>query len=277
MANFSFVKTPEEIAYYTSSKNAAWMNNAEGIYIAWASDQEAIEKLLPAPLKAVGPLATAYVINIQEPTFSNSYKEAALILPCAYNGQPAAYALTMLLEGTDNGVFAGREELGIPKKNGNISLSRVGDVAKAKVERYGTTLLELECEIGAYNTPTAQAVFGDRGPGVQSEGKQIFFKFNIDQDENANKTFTNLKLLEVKNQSKFYAWEPATGSVKLQSTMNDPWAELPVRQVIGSAWCKMDIGLVGAKTTPMDNANEIIPYLLTRYDAPFFGYPNRKF
>lgn len=275
MTNISFVKTPEEINHFTSGKNAAWLNNSEGIFTVWASNQESIQKVLPAPLKAIGPIVTSYVINVHEPNFSTSYKEAALILPCAYNGQPAAYTLSMLLDGTDNGVFTGREELGIPKKNANISLSRVGDVAKAKVERYGTTIYEVECEIGAYNTPTAQAVFGERGPGFKSEGKQIFFKYDIDQDEEANLTFSNLKLLEVKNQMNFYAWEPATGNVTLKPSVNDPWAELPVLQVIGSAWGRMDIGLLGAKATPLDNIAETIPYLLTKYDSPVFGYPNR--
>ena len=275
MANFSFKKTAEEIDQFTSGRNTTWMHKCEGLYIAWASDQETIQKILPPPLKAVGPVVTSYIINCREPQFTNSYKEAALMVPCQYNGQPGSWSFGMILEGSDNAVFTGRENLGIPKKNGKVSLSRIGDICKAKVERYGTTIMDVECELGAYNTPSAPALFGEKGPGAKSPGKSILYKFDLESHEDGTKSFSNLRLLEFKTESHFYAWTPGTASVKLQSTVNDPWGQLPVLQVIGAAWGKWDLGLLGAKITPKDNIDEVIPHLLTRYDAPVFGYPNR--
>lgn len=277
MANCSFKKTPEEMEIYKSGGNGAWMNNCEGIFIAWAANPESIKKILPPPLQMLAPVVSAYIIEAHDPTFTNSYKEAALILPALYNGKPGLYPISMLLQGSDNAVFTGRDEYGIPKKNADsIRLYRMGNSAHATVERYGVKLIDVTCEIGQYNASgMAEQVFGDTTPEKAIDGREFFYKYSIDKDERGVSSFSNLNLLELHGQMKYHSWEAASAQVALQSTENDPWAELQAVNVLGAAWTKLDIGLLGAKANSLDNVDEIIPYLLNRYDSPIFGKVNK--
>lgn len=279
MANSSFVKAPEEMETYKAGGNGAWMNNCEGMFMAWATKPELIKKLLPSPLQMAAPVVTAYIIEAHDPTFTNSYKEAALILPALYNGKMGLYPISMLLQGSDNAVFTGRDEYGIPKKNAeSISLNRVGNSAHATVVRYGAKIIDVDCEIGQYNVPSmAGQVFGDTTPEKAIDGREFFYKFDIEKDENAKSSFSNLKLLELHGQMKYHSWEAASAKVSLQSTENDPWAELEIVNVLGASWTKLDIGLLGAKANILNNIDEVMPYLLNRYDSPIFGKANRIF
>jgi acetoacetate decarboxylase len=275
MTDVSFVKTAEEVNFFQT--NAGWLNNSEGIYTTWATKPECIQKVLPPALKMVAPIVSSYVINVHEPTFSKSYKEAAIMVPVMYNDKPGVYTLSMLLDGTDNGVFQGREVIGIPKKNGDIQITRLGNHAKATVERYGARVFEVECEIGEYNTPKGPVVFGEIGPGTKAGGICYFYKFDMDQGEDAKINFSNLRLNQVETQRNYRSWEPATAKVSMQPSVNDPWAELEVVQVLGAGWAHLDIGMPGVKMIPQVNVEETIPYLLTRYDSASFGLPNRVF
>lgn len=271
MGEFSFVKSETEMKYFKSGENASWMYDSEGLFVTWATNPEAIKKVLPPQLTMVAPVVTAYIIDAKKPNFSKGYKESALIIPALYNGKPGLYTMSMLLQGSDNAVFTGREELGIPKKNADkITLSRDRNTAKACVIRDGNVILDVECEIGKYNNPMAGQVFGDR-EGKDVDGNQFFYKFDIDQDKDANIKFSNLQLLEVHTFMKYRGWEPAEVKITLGSTSHDPWGELPVLQPLGAAWTSVDIGLLGATPHEIKEVDETMPYILNRYDSYVFG------
>lgn len=212
--NCSFVKTPGEVKNF--KETVSWMNECEGLFAVWATDPEAIKRVLPEPLTLAAPVAVSYVINAYDPNFSTAYKEAALLVPAMCGDKGGLYTLSMLLEGSDNAITTGREELGIPKKNADhIELFRSGDVMHASITRMGIKLFEADAEIGDYNSPMAAQVFGDRSAGKVLDGQQFFYKFDLDQGPKAALDIKNLRLLGVHNQMKYKGWENASVNIKL--------------------------------------------------------------
>jgi acetoacetate decarboxylase len=278
MGAYSFVKTPVEVKHF--KETVSWMNECEGLFAVWATDPEAIKRVLPEPLTLAAPVAVSYVINAYDPNFSTAYKEAALLVPAMCGDKGGLYTLSMLLEGSDNAITTGREELGIPKKNADsIELYRSGDVIHASITRMGIKLFEADAEIGDYNSPMAAQVFGDRSAGKVLDGQQFFYKYELEQGPKAELDVKNLRLLGVHNQMKYKGWENASLEVKLTPAPCDPWAELVCAKPLGAGWTKLDIGLLGLLfDKPMDaKASEgIVPKLLaSRFDTPLFGQPNR--
>ncbi|MDR3308105.1 MAG: acetoacetate decarboxylase family protein [Coriobacteriales bacterium] len=278
MSNCSFVKTDKEMAYVQDGANAAWMKNCEGLYVAWSADAAILAKVVPAPLKLAAPLVIAYVIETHNPTFSTAYKEAALLIPVTNGDKGGNYSVALLLTGSDNPVTTGREEFGIPKKNASaIELRRLGDKAYATVERMGVQILDIEVELGNYNTEMGANVFGNRVLNEFIDGVSYFHKFDIDQDSQCNVSFSNLRLINVRSCLRYHTWEPGAAQVELKPSINDPWAELAVLQPLGAAWATFDLGLLGCQEQiALSNIDEVIPRLIAgRYDSPFFGAKNQ--
>lgn len=85
MANCKYDRSPEEVQLMYNT--VGQMNNCEGLFCAWQTDMEAVQRALPAPLMAFMPVVEMYSVNVYNPNFSSPYREAALIIPCLYNGQ----------------------------------------------------------------------------------------------------------------------------------------------------------------------------------------------
>jgi hypothetical protein len=75
----------------------------------------------------------------------------------------------------------------------------------------------------------------------------------------------------------YLSWEPGEAKLKLQSSVDDPFAELPINTVIGGAYAKNNLTLSGLTLLEHLDANEIVPYLLTaRYDRTAFKETFRR-
>ena len=75
----SFVKTYEEII--GNSPESGDFRDAEMLTLVWETTPEAIQKLLPPPLKpAQKPVALAFVANYPSTNFSLPYQESALLI-----------------------------------------------------------------------------------------------------------------------------------------------------------------------------------------------------
>ncbi len=282
MGNCSFVKTPDEIEYYLSTRaNPSWMHDCEGMFVTWATDPEALKAALPAPLQMVAPVVTSYVIEVHDPTFCTSYFESAILTPVTDGKEVGLYPFEMLLTGGDNAVFEGREGMGIPKKTADkIDLRRLGDKAYASVERMGVKVFDVECDLGEYDSPMAAQIFGDIKEGTVNDGNEYFYKYGTSFNEKGAPVFANVFLIKVLGRMAYKSWEKMSVKVNLQPSVNDPWASLPVVQSLGGGWTKLDIGLLKfLGLTPMgDQANDIVPKLLVgKYDSSIFGQPNRIF
>ena len=63
----------------------------------------------------------------------------------------------------------------------------------------------------------------------------------------------------------------------MKSSIDDPWAELPINTVVGGAYSTNDLFLTPPSKVMDLNADEIVPYLLTgRFDRTLFMETGRK-
>ena len=69
----------------------------------------------------------------------------------------------------------------------------------------------------------------------------------------------------------YQSWEPGFAGLTLESSVDDPWAELPVHTIIGGAYSKNSLLVHKLNLAENLDADAIIPYLLTgRYDRTAF-------
>jgi acetoacetate decarboxylase len=280
MSNCTYARSAQDVQgmYGTVGQ----MDNCEGVFAAWQTDMEAIQKALPAPLMAFMPVVEMYCVNVYDPNFSTPYLEAALIIPCLYEGQIGLYPVSFMLTGTDNAVFVGRDQLGMPKKHADsINLYRNGDHLHTDITRLGVKIFDLDMEIGSYNDDMVEQLFGDQSnPPTVVDGLDYFFKFDMDQDSDARIAVSNVRLLSYHGNMNYKAWEDASiTTCEMQPSDSDPWAMFPVVQPLGGSWTTLDIGLLG--TTKVDSVeadDELVGKLLSgKYDSPQFGLPTRMF
>ena len=84
------------------------------------------------------------------------------------------------------------------------------------------------------------------------------------------KGFQDMELLYYDSPTRYYTWEPASATIKMQSSIDDPWAEVPVVRALGAGWSKSD-NWVNSLTTLYkykdDEALDAMQYLFSgRYD-----------
>lgn len=240
MKSGSYFIPKEKIAGFM--KDGA-MNSQEGIFLYGITDPK-VKDLLPPPLELAdpsNPMFYVYIVNIREPTFAPWYMEGGIGLLAKYQDRVGVYFLSLQLSGPGAlmGAFSGRESSGLPKKLcERIVVERVDDSAHCFIERKGVRLIDVELEIGKYNSPDfrveAEACMTQKEP-LLTEGGCLLHKYRMDMDG-----FKDMELLFYDSPSRYYAWEPASATIRLQSSIDDPWAEVPVVRVLGAGWAKSD-------------------------------------
>ena len=141
----SFVKTFEEIL--SNSAASGDFYDAEILTLVWETTPEAIERLLPPPLKpAEKPLVLAFVADYPSTNFSLPYKESALLVRASFEGKEGFYCLAMPVT-NDMAMAGGREIWGYPKKLANIALQREGDTVEGWTERHGIQFMKVKANL----------------------------------------------------------------------------------------------------------------------------------
>jgi acetoacetate decarboxylase len=266
---------PREQIY--SFMNPGEMNNQEGLYISWETDPAAARRVLPPPLDfndPAHPVATAYVVNIREPTFAPWYMEGGLYLLCRYGETLGAYLLNLQLSGpgAQMGLCTGRETAGLPKKMcERIVVERNGDWASALIESKGRRIFSVEVEMGGYNDPRMEAMRKDYGQGYQERGTCMLFQYERGQGPGGYMTFPKMQLLNYDSITEFQTWEPAhIKSLQMEPSLDDPWAELAVVKLLGAGYSVNSNRVAGISLLAQfegDEADSLISYLFSgRWD-----------
>ena len=147
MKNGSFFIPREQIFPFF---NPGEMNSQEGLYVCWETDPTVARRVLPPQLTLLDPerpLATAYVVNIREPTFTSWYMEGGLMLLSRYGEAAGGYFLNLQLSGPGAAMAmcSGREFSGLPKKIcERIVVERTDDSAHALIESKGRRIFDVE-------------------------------------------------------------------------------------------------------------------------------------
>lgn len=277
MKNMSFVKTPEEMGAFAALGNAGiQFRNQEGLFVAWETNPEVVKKLVPAPLEPVAPVAWTYISYFHETNFSRGYTEGGLFIPVKHNGKIMNYCVAMpIAGGNDMPIMAGREMMGFPKKLADdIHIVRQGDHVKAYIERHGIRYIEVEAEIGEYNSPQAADFLGDAKAGdtVDTDFLNLTYNFEFGDELSIN----NIKLLDIDGKQTYKSFEKANAKVTLTPSIDDPWAELEVVKVLGATYCKYELDLIKGNVVAEPDIQQVFPYLFARWDSAFFGHEYRE-
>ena len=251
------------------------MKNQEGVYLAYLTDPAAIARILPPPLKPFPmPIVTLSVCHIKEPTFADDYYEAILGVYAMYGQQKGLYTISLILggNGAEMATQCGRDNSGIPKKlGGEFMMRKNGDEISVQVTRRGTELVDITMKLGEYNNPMTAVLYQMPTAGRKTMGGGFYYMFDNLPDENSVCHFTNACLISNLCEYTYYSWEPGHVGLKLKSSVDDPWAELPINSVIGGAWANNDLLIQKMTLLEKVNADEVVPYLLTgRYDRTAF-------
>lgn len=251
------------------------MDQQEGVYLSYLTDPEGIRRILPPPLQPFSmPVVTLSICHVKQPSFADEYYEAILGVYATYGQNLGLYTVGLVLggQGAEMAVQCGRDNGSIPKKLGaEFVIRKNGDKIAATVTRRGTQLVDLQMELGEYNSPLAGALYQFPAAGKKTFGGGFYFHFDRIPDENGISNFTNGALLMNQCEYQYHVWTPGAAEVKLQSSIDDPWAELPVRTVIGGGYSQNSLLVHKLNLIERLDANKIIPYLLTgRYDRTVF-------
>ena len=99
--------------------------NMEQLVITYESDEEAIRRVVPEPLRPAGDgLVTLEWRRMGEVTGFGAYVECGHSVNCTLDGEPAIYVVQAYLD-SEPPTLAGRELLGFPKKHGEVDLKLV--------------------------------------------------------------------------------------------------------------------------------------------------------
>ncbi|MGN6713793.1 oxidoreductase [Anaerocolumna jejuensis] len=251
------------------------MDNQEGLYISYLTDPAAIARILPPPLKPFSmPVVTLSVCHVNNPTFADDYYEAILGVYATYGKTLGLYTMGLVLggPGAEMAVQCGRDNGSIPKKLGaEFVIRRNGDTVTAGVTRRGTQLVDVTMKLGEYNSPLTAALYQFPAAGKQTFGGGFYYHFDREPDENGVSHFMNGALLMNQCEYNYQSWEPGLVTLDLKSSIDDPWAELPINTIIGGAYSKNSLLVHKLNLVEKLDAEEVIPYLLSgRYDRTAF-------
>lgn len=268
----SFRIMKEELANFGK---VSLMDNQEGIYISYLTDPAAIARILPPPLKPFSmPVVTLSVCHVNNPTFADDYYEAILGVYATYGNTLGLYPVGLVLggPGAEMAVQCGRDNGSIPKKLGaEFVIRRNGDTVTAGVTRRGTQLVEATMKLGEYNSPLTAALYQFPAAGKQTFGGGFYFHIDREPDEEGVSHFKNASLLMNQCEYNYQSWEPGLAALNLKSSVDDPWAELPINTIIGGAYSKNSLLVHKLNLVEKLEADEVVPYLLTgRYDRTAF-------
>lgn len=261
------------------------MNSQEGIYLYGGTDP-AVKRLLPPPLELadpVNPLFYLYIVNIREPTFAPWYLEGGIGVIAKYKKTTGVYFFSLMLSGPGAlmGAFTGREGSGLPKKLcERIVIERTDEYGHCSIERHGVKLIDVELEMGRYNDPSfrqeqenCQATPG----GVVLDGGCLLHRYQLDGEIG----FKDVEIIHYDSPMRYYTWEPASATVKLASSIDDPWADIPLTSIHGAGWSKTD-NSVRSQTTihrySREAGGEAMQYLFTgRYDRSLLCRDHQRY
>jgi acetoacetate decarboxylase len=273
---YGYGKEPELARQYL--KGGALLNQ-EGIYVGWETTPEAIKDALP-PCLTPGdkPYIFSYIVYNHDTTFSPAYMEAGIGHPCSYNGIPGLYFFSFFLSGDGAlmGTFMGRDGYGIPKKIAeDIQITRDGDEVKAHIVRNGIKLMDVNIDLTKeYNSTACSEVIGMHKPGDESCGGAFFFKYDINQTDNFDSSFSNLRIVQNFTQCEYKQWEPGSVEIAMQPSMNDPWSSFEVVRPLGASYAVNSQKVEKSDVYPVEYSDEIMATLITgRYDMCSFGKP----
>jgi len=260
-----FVKTFEQIMANTWA--TADFYDAQMLVVYWETKPEIIARLLPPPLKpTTHPIALAFVAYYPSTNFDVTYKETALFISAAFNGEEGGYCLAMPVT-SDMAMAAGREFFGFPKKMADIHYRKEGQTVEGWTERRGTRFMEIHAELtGKFNDPAMQDILTATPMADDGSSKRTSYNFkHFPSPEGGG--FDYAPRL-VKQETVFRPKEVQFGEAEIIFKLSnyDPWAEVEVVKMLGAVYTRGDNSMLGGKVVAELGPMEFAPYAFLKWD-----------
>jgi len=216
------VKSAEEITRIQSIFARTQLLNTRNLNVTFETTREAVEALLPPPLKpAPDPLGSAWVADVGNSTSVGPFSGAALYLRARYEDIVGNYCITMAVS-TPQAMNFSRELYGEPTKLARIIFERQDEFVWGSAERHDIRFLSLRGRL------TGHAAVGRR----QTSAFQ--FKF-LPRADGTGFDCPPLLIHTIGDETVTSA-ERGKGELILRDSPHDPIADIPVRQVIEAVY-----------------------------------------
>lgn len=256
-----FVKSLEELAKLAQKKFEFY--DAEMLIVMWETKPEIVRRLLPPPLEpAEKPIATAFLAHYPKTDFGPPYYEGALFLRATFGGMEGGYCLAMPVTG-DLAMAGGREYFGYPKKLANISFKRSGDIVEGYLERHGVRFFNLRVRLtGKASTEEFQnIVLSDT-----SDKGTVTYNFKHFPAPELVGFDYNPRLVRERTILRPNVAEWGEAEVTLAHSDHDPWSEVEIVRVLGSAYTIGHNTMLPAELVAETDAATFAPYAFLKWD-----------
>lgn len=209
--------------------------NAEVMTVAWRTDRDAIERILPPPLQPTSDVVLSHIYRMNDTEWLGPYFESNVMVGCRYPGGEAGGYSPYLFLSSDGGVAHGREVHGQPKKLGNPRLEARGDAWVATIERNGIEVL------------TATMAYKQHRSEISRLAGYFDFALNINLKAIDHIDGTPaIRQLTARRLGSIHVHECWSGpcTVELRPNVQAPVYRLPVREMLEGFWWRADFTLV---------------------------------
>jgi Acetoacetate decarboxylase (ADC) len=250
-----YVKTVEEVeAAQRLLRNLEY--EGERVKVLFQTDPDFLSDVLPpcfSPPAAPRALATiTRARNDGEDSLETRWVAASLFVRAMFREVEGWHHLTMLLTG-DMTVTIGREMFGEAKKRANVQLEVSGNHVHGYAERHGTRLIEIEAHCG-----------DDLGPRTLDDH---FLDLKCFLDGQALDLQYNPIVTVAPYHSELRVYREATGTLTLNSSLEDPCGTVPVVSVETISYDQHHSKYRHADTHRLDGREGYLPYVMGRcYD-----------
>lgn len=241
--------------------------DAQMLVVYWETKPEIIARLLPPPLKpTTHPIALAFVAYYPSTNFDVTYKETALFISAAFNGEDGGYCLAMPVT-SDIAMAGGREFYGFPKKIADIHYKKDGNRVEGWTERRGTRFMEIHAKLtGKFNDPSMQDILTANPMAADGSNKRISYNFKHFPAPEGGGFDYNPRL--VKQETVFRPKEIQFGEADIifKPSNYDPWAEVEVVKMLGAVYTRGENSMLGGKVVAEVGSMDFAPYAFLKWD-----------
>jgi len=265
-----FVEKEEEYGFVASRDmvkkfiSYSKMSGQDGLYMLYLTDPAAIKRVLPKPLKPyMMPVVMISACDVQNPSFARRYQEAVMYILCYHEKQLGWYCVSLLLggAGAEMATQIGRDGGYAKKLGAEFEFQKNGDTVRVLISRFGAQILDAKVKVGEYNHPMAHGLFGNPTVGEKQTQTMYLYLYNRKM----------ASMVQSDTEFDYYKWMPGFADIKLNSSLDDAWNDLPVKHVIGGAYCVNDLLLKSFGVAAQVDTKEVLAKLLyTRYDKSTF-------
>ena len=217
---------------------------SETLSITFQTTSEAINRLVPEPLKAYAGdimiisvafhnIESAY-IDSKKQMSDYKYHEMYITIPAMFNGKVGGFIPILYLDKVDP-IIAGREIWGFPKFYADIDFQKNEKTASARVSKDGKILIEIELDLGNKSDQK-----------VESDPLMYILKYIPSVEEGS----VDVKQLNSVYSSKFsYSiFQEAIGKVTINDIPNGSVEKIPVVRILRSSYSVSNLVLGFGKT-----------------------------